>query len=247
MAEHEFSGFLAAFFTNASAHAKAGAGWYVFHSSSTQDQFKEAMEQAGLEVRAQLIWNKPMAALGWGDYRWKHEPFFYGGKRETKLVFYGDRTHKTVFDFHESEKELIAWVKREKRLETMGLSTIWSMKRDSVHEYVHPTQKPVELITYAIVNSSKAGDLVLDPFGGSGSALIACEKTNRNARLVEYDPGFADVIVQRYVDYTGVTDVKKNGVVEVWERSLKAQAAHPAGSTGAGTSNSGTPEQEAHA
>jgi DNA modification methylase len=218
MEENEFTLFLENFFKSAVEVVKEGAGWYVFHSSSTQDQFKDAMREAGLEVRSQLIWNKPTSALGWGDYRWKHEPFYYGGKKG-KLVFYGDRTHKTVFDFHASEKELIAWVKREKRLEAAGLSTIWTMKRDPVNEYVHPTQKPVELISYALVNSSKAGDVVLDPFGGSGSLIIACEKTDRIGHSIELDPTFADIIVQRWVDYARSTDVIKNGEKDEWELS----------------------------
>jgi DNA modification methylase len=157
--------------------------------------------------------------MGWGDYRWKHEPFFYAGKLETKLTFYGDRTHKTIVDFHTSEKELIAWVKREKRLETLGLTSIWTMKRDSVNAYKHPTQKPVELITYAIANSSKAGDVLLDPFLGSGSTIIAAEKSDRVCYGIELDPTFADIIVQRFVDFTGIKEVIKNGVAEIWEPS----------------------------
>lgn len=157
--------------------------------------------------------------MGWGDYRWKHEPCFYGGKKETKIVFYGDRTNSSIIDFHKTEADLIAFVKREKRAEMEGKATIWTMKRDPLSEYVHPTQKPVELITYAIVNSSKAEDLVLDPFGGSGSTIIACHKTNRVARSIEMDPTFVDIIVQRYVNYTkGQFEVKKNGEIdESWE------------------------------
>lgn len=220
MEDGAFDTFLIGFFKSAVDSVKAGAGWYIFHSLSTQDQFKNALEEAGLAVRTQLIWNKPTAALGWGDYRWKHEPFFYAGRKETELVFYGDRTHTTVLDFHKTEKELIEFVKREKRLEQLGLTTIWTMKRDSVNEYLHPTQKPVELICYAMANSSKAGDIVLDPFSGSGSTLIAAEKTNRTFYGVEYDPTFADVIVQRYVDYMGgKVDVFKNGTPEHWEVS----------------------------
>lgn len=217
MEANMFDSFLVGFFKAAVDSTKAGAGWYIFHSSSTQDQFKDALQEAGLEVRAQLIWNKPTAALGWGDYRWKHEPFFYAGKKETKLVFYGDRTHSTVIDLHATEQKLIAWVKREKRLEVEGKTTIWTMKRDKVNEYVHPTQKPVELITYALVNSSKEGDIVLDPFLGSGSSLIAAHKTGRICYGVELDPTFVDVIVQRLVDYTGMTEVEKNGAIELWE------------------------------
>jgi DNA modification methylase len=219
MTDVAFDTFLSTFFQAAVTAVKAGGGWYVFHSSSTQDQFKLAMESAGLEVRAQLIWNKPTAALGWGDYRWKHEPFFYGGKKETKLTFYGDRTHATVIDMHKTEKELIAFIKREKRLELEGKTTIWTMKRDKVNEYVHPTQKPVELITYALVNSSKAGDVVLDPFCGSGSTIIAAQKTDRVCFGCELDLGFCDIIIQRYVDYTGNTKIIKNGKEEHWEIS----------------------------
>lgn len=217
-----FTQFLGDFFKSSETVVKNGAGWYVFHSSSTQDQFKIAMEEAGLVIRTQLIWNKPTASMGWGDYRWKHEPFYYAGK-PGKLVFYGDRTHKTVVDFHASEKELIAWVKREKRLETAGLSSVWTMKRDPVNEYVHPTQKPVELITYAMVNSSKAGDIVLDPFAGSGSVIIASEKCDRIGFCIELDPTFVDIIVQRYVDYTKGGSVTKNGEPDEWKVSTNIE------------------------
>lgn len=217
MAEAAFDIFLVAFFKSAADAVKAGSGWYIFHSSSTQDQFKAALEEAGLAVRAQLIWNKPTAALGWGDYRWKHEPFFYAGKKDSKLTFYGDRTHSTVIDLHKSDKALLEWAKREKRLEAEGRTTIWTMKRDHSGDYDHPTQKPVELITYAIVNSTKEGDVILDGFLGSGSTLIAAEKTGRTCYGVELDPTFADVIVQRFCDYTGQPEVLKNGEPDVWE------------------------------
>jgi len=220
MEKLDFDVFLLDFFKSAVGAVKNGAGWYIFHSSSTQDQFRMALEEAGLEVRSQLIWNKPTASMGWGDYRWKHEPFFYAGKKDTKIVFYGDRTNSTIIDIHKTEKELIEWVKREKRAETAGLTTIWTMKRDKVNEYVHPTQKPVELITYAIVNSSKSGDIVLDPFLGSGSTIIASEKTDRTCYGIELDPRFVDVIVQRYVDYTGgKVEIIKNGVADKWSVS----------------------------
>ena len=215
----DFDVFLTEFFKTACKEVKDGAGWYIFHAFKTQNQFNQAIEEAGLEVRSQLIWNKPTASMGWGDYRWKHEPFFYAGKKDNKLVFYGDRTHTTVLDFTKSEDDLIKFIKKEKKLESLGLSTIWSMKRESVNNYDHPTQKPVELITYAISNSSKAGDIILDPFLGSGSTIIAAEKTNRICFGIELDCIFADVIVQRYVNYTGQTEVIKNGIEETWEVS----------------------------
>ena len=112
--------------------------------------------------------------------------------------------------------KLLNWAKRQKKLETEGKLTIWTMKRDKVNEYKHPTQKPVELITYALFNSSKAEDLIVDPFLGSGSTLIACEKTGRVCAGIELDPKFADVIVQRWVDYTGIEEVVRNGQSEIW-------------------------------
>lgn len=139
--------------------------------------------------------------MGWGDYRWKHEPMFYCGKDKT--VFYGDRTNSTILDFNKSEQQLLNWAKRMKRDEANGKTTIWTMKRDSVQGYKHPTQKPVELISYALHNSSKADDIVLDLFGGSGSTLIACEKTNRICYMSELDPKYVDVIIKRWEDYTG--------------------------------------------
>jgi DNA modification methylase len=219
MSDGAFDSFLESVFANIAQHTKTGAGWYVFHSTSTQAQFESALKKQGLAVRNQLIWNKPTASMGWGDYRWKHEPFFYASKEGTDTVFYGDRTHSTIIDFHDSELKLLNWAKRQKKLETEGKLSIWTMKRDRVNEYLHPTQKPVELITYALFNSSKSGDVVVDPFLGSGSTLIACHKTERVCLGIELDPKFVDVIVQRWVDYTGIKTVLKNGKDEVWEKT----------------------------
>lgn len=216
MSESAFDTFLEAAFERIAEAAKAGAGWYVFHSTSTQAQFEKALKKFGMAIRNQLIWNKPTASMGWGDYRWKHEPFFYASREGTETVFYGDRTHSTIIDFHDSEQKLLNWAKRQKQLEVEGKLTIWTMKRDKVNEYKHPTQKPVELITYALFNSSKAEDLIIDPFLGSGSTLIACEKTGRVCAGIELDPKFADVIVQRWVDYTGIEEVVRNGQSEIW-------------------------------
>ena len=219
MNDEAFDTFLEAAFERIAEAAKAGAGWYVFHSTSTQAQFEKALKKFGMAIRNQIIWNKPTASMGWGDYRWKHEPFFYASKDGTETVFYGDRTHSTVVDFHDSEQKLLNWAKQQKKLEAEGKFTIWTMKRDNVNGYKHPTQKPVELITYALFNSSKAEDLVIDPFLGSGSTLIACEKTGRVCAGIELDPKFADVIVQRWVDYTGIEEVVRNGKAEAWTKT----------------------------
>ena len=114
------------------------------------------------------------------------------------------------------EKKRKQEAKRQRKLETEGKLTIWTMKRDRVSEYKHPTQKPVELITYALFNSSKVDDLIADPFLGSGSTLIACQKTSRACVGIELDPKFVDVVVQRWVDYTGIEAIIKNGQPENW-------------------------------
>lgn len=210
MSSSDFDIFLDKVFQNYRTNIKNGAGMYVFHSTSTQAQFEGALKRAGFAVRNQLIWNKPMAALGWGDYRWKHEPFYYCGVDGVETQFYGDRTHSTIWDFTKSEEDLIRWAKRVKKAEVEGKATVWTMKRDAVQEYVHPTQKPVELICYALSNSSKMDDIVLDLFGGSGSTLIACEKSGRVSRTMELDPRYVDVIIKRYEEYTGGKAKKLN-------------------------------------
>lgn len=217
MSEGAFDTFLEAIFARMAEHTKAGAGWYVFHSTSTQAQFEAALKKQGLAIRNQLIWNKPTASMGWGDYRWKHEPFFYCSKEGVDTVFYGDRTHSTIVDFQKSEEELLRWAKRMKAAEKDGKTTIWTMKREPVGDYVHPTQKPVELIQYALENSSKSGDVVMDLFGGSGSTMIACEKLGRRCFSMELDPAFVDTIIKRWVDYTGNPFVKVNGLEVEWE------------------------------
>lgn len=203
MADSAFGKFLEKVFKNYREAIKSGAGMYVFHSSSSQAQFEYALEKAGMDVKNQLIWNKPAAALGWGDYRWKHEPFFYCAVKGKKVQFYGDRKHSTVWDFQKTDAQLFAWAQKMKRAEEQGKTTVWSMARDKVGEYVHPTQKPVELIVYALRNSSKSGDLVLDFFMGSGSTLIASEKSERSCFGLELDPKYVDVIIKRWEDYTG--------------------------------------------
>jgi hypothetical protein len=115
-----------------------------------------------------------------------------------------------------NDDDVPKWAKAEKMAEKEGRTTIWTMKRAPVQDYVHPTQKPVELVMYAIHNSSKVDDIVLDPFLGSGSVLIACEKTNRICYGMELDPQFADVIVERYCQFMGTRNIKKNGESIIW-------------------------------
>ena len=217
MSDEEFSSFLEQVFQRFAENTKSGAAWYVFHSPTTQDQFKKEIEKTEWKVKTQLIWNKPNAGMGMNEYRAKHEPFFYCVNKD--VAFYGNRTGTSVWDFHKNEDDLVKWAKKCLRAEREGVSTVWTMKREPVCDYVHPTQKPVELIGYALHNSSKAGDVVLDLFGGSGSTLIACDKFERQARIMELDPKYVDVIVSRYCKYTNVNTIIKNGEPITWGES----------------------------
>ena len=174
MSGGDFKKFLEAAFRSYRALVKPGASMYVCHSSSWQREFQNALEAAGFEVRCQIIWAKNTFAWGFGRYKFQHEPMFYAHVAGHKDPWYGNKSQ----------------------------STLWEEKKPAANR-IHPTAKPVELVERALLNSSKAGDLVVDLFAGSGSTLIGCERRGRIARLMEIDPRYADCIVQRWQDYTG--------------------------------------------
>lgn len=217
METEAFVTFLEAAFKNYAKVVKQGAGLYIFHDAKTASSFEKALDQAGFEVKTHLIWNKPSAGLGMGDYRRKHEPFMYACLKGAKPNFYGGHNNASVIDFQKTEDQLYAWAKKQKKREKEGKLSIWSVNREFVGDYVHPTQKPVELITYALANSSKEGDLVMDLFLGSGSTMIACEKANRVCYGMELDPRYADVIIERWCQYVGKRDIIKNNKPIVWQ------------------------------
>ncbi len=174
MTPEQFQTFLESSFRSYRGLVKTGASLYICHSSSMQREFQGAMEAAGFQVRCQIIWAKNTFAWGFGRYKFQHEPIFYGHVAGEKDPWYGDKSQ----------------------------STLWEEKKPAANR-LHPTMKPVELVERALVNSSKAGDIVVDLFGGSGSTLIGCERTGRKARLMEIDPKYAEVIVKRWQEYTG--------------------------------------------
>lgn len=220
MDDEAFVRFLMDSFTAMGQYTKLTAGCYIFHSHKTASLFEHALKQSGFLIDTQLIWNKPSAGLGQNDYRTKHEPFFYASQGKEK-TFYGDRTGTTVWKVPEDPKRALEWFKKQQALMEHGKSTIWTISRENVNEYVHPTQKPVELVVEALTRSSKAEDIVLDPFVGSGTTLIACQKANRNAYVIELDPQYADTTIQRYVNYTGNTNIRKNGESITWPMSVE--------------------------
>jgi DNA modification methylase len=174
MTREQFKSFLVAAFVTGKRGLKDGASLYVCHPSSWQREFEDSLESADFEVRCQIIWAKNTFAWGFGRYKFQHEPIFYCHRKGQSDPWYGDKSQ----------------------------STLWQEKKPSASR-LHPTMKPVELIDRAIANSSKRGDVVLDLFGGAGSTLIACEKSSRNARLVEIDPIYCDVIVHRWQNFAG--------------------------------------------
>lgn len=171
---------LEAFLHNALAcafHAlEEGSNVYVWHADITALEFISAFRSAGFnQARPSTIqWVKPSLTMSQGDYHSKNEPCLYGWKEGKGRVRVKDRTQ----------------------------TTIWEIDR-TAEKKVHPTMKPIELCERAINNSSKANSLILDLFGGSGSTLIACEKTNRKCRMMELDPKYCDVIIKRWQDFTG--------------------------------------------
>ncbi len=215
MSDEAFNSFLVEAFKRISESIKRSAGCYVFHSHKTATDFELALTQTSFLIDTQLIWNKPSAGLGANDYRTKHEPFYYCSLDKDKQ-FYGDRTGTTVWKIPQDPARAIEWIRKQQEQLESGKSTVWSMRRASVVDYVHPTQKPVELVETAILKSSKVDDIVLDPFLGSGTTLIAAEKTNRKCFGMELDPKFVDVIISRYVKYTGTSEIIKNGEKIIW-------------------------------
>lgn len=174
MSSEAFYDFLLAAFKAMHEVAEKGASIYVFHADTEGANFRKSLVMAGFKFSQCLVWVKQSIVLGRQDYHWKHEPILYGWKRGAGHRWFSDRSQ----------------------------STVWNFDRPSRND-VHPTMKPVQMLEYAIGNSSEAGELVLDPFGGSGSTLIACENLGRKARLCELDPRYCDVIVRRWEQYTG--------------------------------------------
>lgn len=203
----EFMQFLTKAFSTMFTGAKAGAAFYIFYAHTRDKEFVNALTDAGYSAREVLIWVKNTFTLSYSDYKWKHEPIMYGWKDGASHNFYGALNLSTVFD---KKKDIEKMTKEElkaelKRIENATPQDVIYEKKPS-RNAEHPTMKPVELLTNLIKNSTKADDIVLDTFAGSGSTLIASAKTGRIARLVELDPHYCDVIRRRWTKWA-----KENG------------------------------------
>lgn len=154
-----------------------GGSIYVFHADRQTVNFRVAFKEAGFFCHQTCIWIKNSPVLGRCDYQYNHEPVLVGWKPTAGHKFYGDRKQKTTWNFDKPTKS----------------------------KY-HPTMKPIALMAYPITNSSLTNSIVLDPFGGSGSTLIACEQTDRICYTIELDEKYTDVIVKRFIDQVGSYD-----------------------------------------
>ena len=187
MGNEAFYQFLLESFQNMEAVMTKDASIYVFHSDTEGLNFRKAFSDAGFYLSGTCIWKKQSLVLGRSPYQWQHEPVLYGWKKTGKHLWYTGRKETTIWEFDKP-------------------------KRNGDH----PTMKPIPLLAYPIMNSSMSNTLVLDPFGGSGSTLIACEQSDRSCNTIELDEKFCDVIVKRYIEQVGTTDkvsVQRDGLL----------------------------------
>ena len=177
MADDAFYNFLLDAYTQMHSAMADDASIYVFHADTEGLNFRRAFADAGFYLSGCCIWKKQSLVLGRSPYQWQHEPCLYGWKKNGKHQWYTGRKETTIWEFDKPKKN-----------------------------GDHPTMKPIPLLAYPIMNSSMSNSVVLDPFGGSGSTLIACEQTDRICYTIELDEKFCDVIVKRYIEQVGGSD-----------------------------------------
>ena len=194
MSDGDFYQFLLSMFTQVENHMEDDASIYVFHSDTEGLNFRKAFKDAGFYLSGCCIWKKNSLVLGRSPYQWQHEPCLYGWKKKGKHQWFSDRKQTTIWEYDRPKSS-----------------------KD------HPTMKPIQLMAYPIQNSSMRGTIVLDPFLGSGSTLIAADQTGRVCYGIELDEKFVDVIVKRYIEVTGDTEVtvQRNHEVLTYNQVLK--------------------------
>lgn len=177
MENGKFYQFLFDAFLNMEKVMADDASIYVFHADTEGLNFRKAFSDAGFYLSGTCIWKKQSLVLGRSPYQWQHEPCLYGWKKKGKHQWYSDRKQTTIWEFDKPKKN-----------------------------GDHPTMKPIPLIAHPVKNSSMSNCIVLDPFGGSGSTLIACEQLGRICYTLELDEKYCDVIVKRYIEQVGSAD-----------------------------------------
>lgn len=200
----DFRSFVAGALKASASAMRDGAAFYVWFATRRTKQIFEAFEDAGLEIRQELYWIKQVFTLSRQDYQWQTEPCVYGWKGGAAHWFAPTRTERNVID---GALDTSKMTKEQLRNVLDGI--LEAFETDAIREdrptrsLQHPTMKPVALFARLIRNSSRPGDVVLDPFAGSGTTVIACERMGRAARVMELDPRYADVILRRWEDETG--------------------------------------------
>ncbi len=210
MPEAQFVEFLTAAFGCMKKSMKAGAPFYIWHAETEGGAFRQSCSAALGKVRQMLIWNKNSFTMGHQDYQWKHEACIYGWTEGASHYFVDDRTQATVIedkriDINKLKKDEMRDMLREIFSDKIS-TTILNEDKPSRNDD-HPTMKPLKLLARLVKNSSRIGEIVLDTFGGSGSTLITCEQLGRRCYTMELDPRYADVIVKRYINFTGADSV----------------------------------------
>lgn len=220
MSEVEFKNFLDAVFDNYFAAMKPGASFYVCYASRSAVEFRQAIVDAGLLLKQDLVWCKNTFTLGRQDYQWQHEPILYGWKPGAKHRFFGGRKLSTVIPDnypvevgYDADGHQLIHISIGLKTVCLRADNVEAVDTEEVNSVIHvdkptrnaehPTMKPIALCAKCIKNSCQQGDAVLDLFGGSGSTLIACEQINRQCYSMELDPVYCDVIVKRWEALTG--------------------------------------------
>lgn len=224
MSDGDFAEFLFAAYAAMFTALKPGGAIYVAHADTEGLNFRGMFAKAGFKISGCLIWCKDSLVLGRSDYQWQHEPILYGWRPGSAHRWFGGRKLTTLqklgegSPFHQNADG--TWTIRigDRVLVVEDGAKVSEVVPSVINESrpkrndVHPTMKPVALIERMLKNSARPGDLVLDPFGGSGSTLVAADRLGMSARLIELDAGYADVIIRRWQDYTGRGAVRDDGV-----------------------------------
>jgi site-specific DNA-methyltransferase (adenine-specific) len=182
--DDSFYQFLYDFYTALGSYTKAGGAWYVWFADVEIVNFAKAFKDSGFKLAQMLVWKKNSLVMGRKDYHFIHEPCLYGWKEGAAHGWYSDRKQTTVLNFDRPSRNA-----------------------------EHPTMKPIPLFAYQIGNSSKQGDIVADGFGGSGTTMVACHQMDRKAYLVEFDPKYCQVIIDRMRKLDPTLVIKRNGVI----------------------------------
>ena len=182
MADGNFYQFLYDFYTALGSYTKAGGAWYVWFSDVEIVNFAKSFVDSGLKLAQMIIWEKNSLVMGRKDYHFIHEPCLYGWKEGAAHGWYSDRKQTTIIKMDRPQRNA-----------------------------EHPTMKPIPLIAYQIGNSSKADDIVCDGFGGSGTTMVASEQMKRRCRMMELDPKYCQVIIDRMIKLNPSIKITKNG------------------------------------